>query len=261
MTLLRTLIALVQISIQSQFLVVYFKLQPKRKAWFMLVAFFMLVLYPLDFIIPIDFILIKNIGNLLALGLFLALVFKIHNFKNLSMGIALFWLALVFCEALLMTLTYLIFDFIPDNNVYTYVNLYFQLLALPLLGLTYLVILKFLKRKNGTNYTMLFYLCVSLFNSIITALCLCFLIVPVDNHFHIFKQYYPMVILVFTSLSTLILFSLWFYTKREIERQAIRRIEETYKDQLIKQVYQNDNHQSMRQFRHDLLNYLEQKEG
>lgn len=70
-----------------------------------------------------------------------------------------------------------------------------------------------------------------------------------------------MVILVFTSLSTLILFSLWFYTKREIERQAIRRIEETYKDQLIKQVYQNDNHQSMRQFRHDLLNYLEQKEG
>lgn len=258
MEFLRLLATMLQTCVQCFYFLYYFNMPHKKKAFFLIFAFFMLILFPLDFIVPVDLVLLKNIGNLFLLGFFFYFVFHIHEIKAIILGVLTYWFALVAGELILISLLYLFFGQTVDINTYSYMSFFLQLLAVPVLGTIYLIALKFLKKVKSNEYKMFIYLIVLLLNSILTAFCICFLLVPVESNQYFFEQNYQIILILLALLSVGTLFSLWKYAQKEMKRRSIQQIEEAYKKELQKTVYEKNDLQSMKRFRHDLLNYLEQ---
>lgn len=258
MELLRLLATMLQTCIQCFFFIYYFNLPNKKTAFLWIFLFFMLLLFPLDFIVPVNLVLLKNIGNLFLLGFFFYFVFHIHEIKTLVLGILTYWFTLVIGEMILISFLYIVFGKLVDISAYTYTNFFLQMLAVPVLGTIYLFALKLLKKVKSSEYKMFIYLIVLLLNSILTAFCICFLLVPVESNQHFFEQNYQIILILLALLSLITLVSLWKYAQQEIQRRSIQQIEEAYKKELQKTVYEKNDLQSMKRFRHDLLNYLEQ---
>ncbi len=108
------------------------------------------------------------------------------------------------------------------------------------------------------NEKMSGYLLSLLLNVILVALCACQMIEPFNVLF--FSQTYWLVLAFLGIINICTFVSLFRFVRKEKEKLSRDILEAEYAKQLMEYIHNEKSEQTLRQFRHDLLNYMESRD-
>lgn len=235
----------------------------KKWSFFLKTIFFMMgVVYPAGLLVPQSMMIARNVLNCVLEIVFLKRISRNETWKRVMFGVLLCQLALVISEVLGGVLFYLVFERSPRLAEFSRLHMSDMFLMYVFGSCLLLIILcgmiVLFSKAMLLNEKMSGYLLSLLLNVILVALCACQMIEPFNVLF--FSQTYWLVLTFLGIINICTFVSLFRFVRKEKEKLSRDILEAEYAKQLMEYIRNEKSEQALRQFRHDLLNYMESRD-
>lgn len=235
----------------------------KKWSFFLKTIFFMMgVVYPAGLLVPQSMMIARNVLNCVLEIVFLKRISRNETWKRVMFGVLLCQLALVISEVLGGVLFYLVFERSPRLAEFSRLHMSDMFLMYVFGSCLLLIILcgmiVLFSKAMLLNEKMSGYLLSLLLNVILVALCACQMIEPINVLF--FSQTYWLVLAFLGIINICTFVSLFRFVRKEKEKLSRDILEAEYAKQLMEYIRNEKSEQALRQFRHDLLNYMESRD-
>lgn len=257
MNLVIILVLLAQSAIQSAFLAVYLKNDHPWRLFWIFMAVFLLFLYPINaLLLPANTIL-RNLFNMAVLFLTYRILFRSLSWVQLLEPVVLYEVCLVLSE---LFMEY--FGNMIDRTVYVFpptdpggltVMYIWGTLTMPL---TFLAALRLFSKAFTSSMVLNAFLLTLFLNIILSGMCCFIAIAPylVTS----FRLDYVSVWILLTALNSATLIALLLTSRKESQKEALARIQETYSKQVDEYLQNEKEEEKLAHLRHDLKNFLAQ---
>lgn len=247
------IVLMIQSSLQSLFLVCYFRTDHRFRKWMILVFVFAVLLYPVNQYLLTDNVLLRNIVNIAVLYLACSVLFREETWKNRITGIILYELVLVGGEFIGISTSYFIFGMPPDflESSSDLIFLYYYGCVVMLVVM--LIVLRIFSRGLTSSDRVNFFLFSLLVNVILSAIAWFITVIPVYRQIYSFD--YPTIFILLAGINLYTAASLVRFARRESQALAQKRIESAYLDQIESYLKTEEQEENLHRLRHDLINF------